>query len=70
MKPLRVVLALQICTNSLVGRHWSSVFQELRHRTENISECRKIILLENAIVLDFNRQDYRALRWLYEGSGI
>jgi hypothetical protein len=70
MSPLRVVLAFQICTNSLVGRHWSSVFQELRHRTEKISECRKIILLENAVVLDSNRHDHRALRALYEGSGI
>jgi hypothetical protein len=70
MKPLRVVLTFETCTNNVVGRHWSSVFQELRRRTEKISGCRKIIFLENAIVLDSNRHDTRTLGSLYEGSGI
>ena len=70
MKPLRVVLTFHICTNSLVGRHWSSVFQELRRRTEKISGCWRIILLENAIVLDSNRHHTRTLGSFYEGSGL
>ncbi|CAN9283109.1 unnamed protein product [Alternaria alternata] len=52
-----------------LGRHWSSVFQELRRRTEKISGCRKIILLENAIILDSNRLDTRPLGSFYEGFG-
>ena len=70
MKPLRVALIFEICTNNLVGRHWSSVFQELRRRTEKISGCRNIILLENAIVLDAHLHDTRTLGSFYEGSGM
>ncbi|RYN16683.1 hypothetical protein AA0112_g12403 [Alternaria arborescens] len=53
-----------------LGRHWSSVFQELRRRTEKISRCRKIMLLENATVLDSNRHHTRTLGSFYEGSVI